>query len=95
MAKKRKSRKQQMIEKKNKEEEKRMLYWAIGITLVFLVLAFIYFENELLYTFQLPCQKSNSASKINMKLNLDLKVASSQEWLDYGNELCSQIPRPQ
>ena len=31
MAKKRKSRKQQMIEKKNKAEEKRMLYWAVGI----------------------------------------------------------------
>ncbi len=44
MAKKRKSRKQQMIEKKNKEEEKRMLYWGVGITLVFLVLAFVYFN---------------------------------------------------
>ena len=44
MAKKRKSRKQQMIEKKNKAEEKRMLYWAVGITLLFLVLAFIYFN---------------------------------------------------
>jgi len=44
MAKKRKSRKQQMIEKKNKAEEKRMLYWAVGITLLFLVLAFVYFN---------------------------------------------------
>ncbi len=44
MAKKRKSRKQQMIEKKNKAEEKRMLYWAVGITLVFLILAFVYFN---------------------------------------------------
>ncbi len=45
MAKKRKSKKQQQIERRNKAQEKQVLYWALGITLILVILSFIYFQN--------------------------------------------------